>query len=151
VPKSSLGLIGNEFTVDWSPYLSAEWHDEVDTTLSPAKVAELAKKITALPPGFVLHGRVQRIIDERIRMGAGEIDMDWGFAETMAYAGLIDEGLRLPGDRTGHGAEVRFSTDMLCCITSAIRKNLFPADHFEKAFGFQNHRFAAVRGSCSRL
>ncbi len=105
VPKSSLGLIGNEFTVDWRPYSSAEWHDEVDTTLSPAKVAELAKKITALPPGFVLHGRVQRIIDERIRMGAGEIDMDWGFAETMAYAGLIDEGYdcRVTGQDTGRG------------------------------------------------
>lgn len=105
VPKSSLGLIGNEFTVDWSPYSSVEWHDEVDTTLSPAKVAELARKITALPPGFLLHGRVQRIIDERIRMGAGEIDMDWGFAETMAYAGLIDEGYdcRVTGQDTGRG------------------------------------------------
>ncbi|HUD97595.1 MAG TPA: 2-oxoglutarate dehydrogenase E1 component [Woeseiaceae bacterium] len=105
VPKSSLGLIGNEFTVDWSPYLDAEWHDEVDTTMSPAKVAELARKITALPPGYVLHGRVQRIIDERIRMGAGEIDMDWGFAETMAYAGLIDDGYdcRVTGQDTGRG------------------------------------------------
>jgi 2-oxoglutarate dehydrogenase E1 component len=105
VPRSSLGLIGNEFTVDWSPYLDAEWHDEVDTTISPAKVAELARKITALPPGYVLHGRVQRIIDERIRMGAGEIDMDWGFAETMAYAGLIDDGYdcRVTGQDTGRG------------------------------------------------
>jgi 2-oxoglutarate dehydrogenase E1 component len=105
VPKSSLGLIGNEYTVDWRPYLDATWDDEVDTTLDVAKVAELAKKITALPPGFVLHGRVKRIIDERARMGAGEIDMDWGFAETMAYAGLIDEGFdcRVTGQDTARG------------------------------------------------
>ena len=105
VPRSSLGLIGNEYTVDWNPYWEADWRDEVDTTISPAKVSELAKKITALPPGFVLHGRVQRIIDERIRMGAGEIDMDWGFAETMAYAALLDEGYdcRVTGQDTGRG------------------------------------------------
>jgi 2-oxoglutarate dehydrogenase E1 component len=105
VPKSSLGLIGNEYTVDWSPYLDATWDEEVDTRLDVAKVAELAKKITALPPGFVLHGRVKRIIDERARMGAGEIDMDWGFAETMAYAGLIDQGFdcRVTGQDTSRG------------------------------------------------
>jgi 2-oxoglutarate dehydrogenase E1 component len=105
VPKSSLGLIGNEFTADWSKYFDSHWDEEVDTTIGPEKVAELAKKITALPPGFVLHGRVKRIIDERVRMGAGEIDMDWGFAETMAYASLIDQGYdcRVTGQDTARG------------------------------------------------
>jgi 2-oxoglutarate dehydrogenase E1 component len=105
VPKSALGMIGNEFTVDWRPYLNASWDEEADTTLSPAKVAELGKKITELPPGFVLHGRVQRIVTDRIRMAAGEIDIDWGFAETMAYAGLVDEGFdcRVTGQDSGRG------------------------------------------------
>jgi 2-oxoglutarate dehydrogenase E1 component len=98
-------LIGNEYTVNWEPYLSASWDDEVDTTLSPAKVAQLAAKITVMPAGLTLHGRVQRIITERQRMAAGEIDMDWGFAETMAYAGLIDQGLdcRITGQDSGRG------------------------------------------------
>ena len=105
VPKSSLGLIGNEYTIDWSPYLDATWDEEVDTTLDVTKVAQLAKKITALSPGFVLHGRVKRIIEERVRMGSGEVDMDWGFAETMAYAGLIDQGFdcRVTGQDTARG------------------------------------------------
>jgi 2-oxoglutarate dehydrogenase E1 component len=105
VPKSSLGLIGNEYTVDWSPYLDATWDEEVDTTLDEAKITELAKKITTLPAGFVLHGRVKRIIEERVRMAAGEIEMDWGFAETMAYAGLIDAGFdcRVTGQDTARG------------------------------------------------
>jgi len=52
-----------------------------------------------------LHGRVQRIMEERKRMAAGEIDMDWGFAETMAYASLISEGndVRLVGQDSGRG------------------------------------------------
>ncbi|MGB5347178.1 MAG: thiamine pyrophosphate-dependent enzyme, partial [Woeseia sp.] len=78
VPRSHLGMIGDEFTVDWSPYLDANWYDAVDTTLSQAKVDELATKITTLPDGFTLHGRVQRIISERRKMAADEVPMDWG-------------------------------------------------------------------------
>ena len=105
VPKSSLGMIGNEFTVDWSPYLDATWDEAVDTTLSPAKAAELSAKITKVPPDLVLHGRVRRIMDERSRMAAAEIEMDWGFAETMAYAGLLDSGYdcRIVGQDSGRG------------------------------------------------
>ncbi len=105
VPKSSLGLIGNEFTVDWSRYQDAAWDQDVDTTISPGTVDKLAKVITDLPPDVKLHGRVQRIIDERKKMGAGEIDMDWGFAETLAYASLIDQGMdcRLVGQDAGRG------------------------------------------------
>jgi len=105
VPRSSLGLIGDEFTVDWSPFVHVNWDDAVDTTISPATVAKLSSAITELPPDMKLHGRVQRIIDERARMAAGEIDMDWGFAETMAYAALIEDGFdcRLVGQDSGRG------------------------------------------------
>ncbi|MDH3267129.1 MAG: 2-oxoglutarate dehydrogenase E1 component, partial [Gammaproteobacteria bacterium] len=105
VPRSSLGMIGNEFTVDWSPFASANWDDVVETTISPATVTRLSKAITEYPPDMKLHGRVQRIIEERIRMAHGEIDMDWGFAETLAYAALIDAGFdcRLVGQDSGRG------------------------------------------------
>ena len=105
VPKSTLGMIGDEFTVDWSPYLGAQWNDDVDTTISPKTVDELSAAITHLPADMKLHGRVQRIIDERVSMAAGTVDMDWGFAETMAYASLINEGIncRLVGQDSGRG------------------------------------------------
>jgi len=105
VPKATLGMIGDEFTVDWTPYIGAEWHEDVDTTISPKTVAELGKAITAVPADMKLHGRVQRIIDERGNMAAGSADMDWGFAETMAYASMITEGVncRLVGQDSGRG------------------------------------------------
>jgi 2-oxoglutarate dehydrogenase E1 component len=105
VPKSSLGMIGDEFTVDWSPYVNVAWDQEVDTTISPATVKRLGKAITTFPQEMRLHGRVQRIIDERIRMTNGEVEMDWGYAETMAYAALIDDGFecRLVGQDSGRG------------------------------------------------
>ena len=105
VPKATLGMIGNEFTVDWSPFLDANWDDIVDTSVSPKTVDRLAKQITTVPPDMRLHGRVQRIMDERARMASGEVDMDWGFAENMAYATLLDENfeVRLVGQDSGRG------------------------------------------------
>jgi len=105
VPKASLGMIGNEFTVDWTPYLDATWDEPVDTTITPARAERASKYFTDIPDDLKLHGRVQRIVDERARMAAGEIDMDWGFAETMAYATLIEDGYacRLVGQDSGRG------------------------------------------------
>lgn len=105
VPKSSLGLIGNEFTVDWEPFLHTEWDEQADTTISPATVAQLGAAITDIPPDVKPHGRVQRIMDDRIKMSNGDMDMDWGFAETMAYASLLVEGheVRLVGQDSGRG------------------------------------------------
>jgi 2-oxoglutarate dehydrogenase E1 component len=105
VLQSSLGTVSHEFSADWSPHINAGWDEDVDTTLSPALVQELGRKITELPPGLVLHGRVQRIITERRKMLDGETDMDWGFAESMAYAGLIKEGYncRVSGQDSGRG------------------------------------------------
>ena len=105
VPESSLGMIGDEFTVDWRPFLGAKWDEAVDTTISPAKAADLGSALTTIPPDMKLHGRVQRIMDERVRMTTGNVDMDWGFAETMAYASLIRDGYdcRLVGQDCGRG------------------------------------------------
>ena len=105
VPKAALGMIGDEFTVDWSPFLNANWDEVVDTNISPATVSDLGKALTNLPPDMKLHGRVQRIVDERVRMVNGKVDMDWGFAETMAYASLLKNGIdcRLVGQDSGRG------------------------------------------------
>jgi 2-oxoglutarate dehydrogenase E1 component len=105
VPKSSLGMIGNEFTADWTPYLDHEWDEVVDTSISPKTVERLCETVATVPPDMKLHGRVQRIMDERAKMAAGEVDMDWGFAEIVAYASLIDDGYdcRLVGQDSGRG------------------------------------------------
>ena len=105
VPKSSLGLIGNAYTVDWTPFLNSQWDDPVDTTISPQTVVDLGKSITTIPPDVRPQGRVQRIMDERNKMVAGEVAMDWGFAETMAYASLLKDGhdVRLVGQDSGRG------------------------------------------------
>ncbi len=105
VPRSSLGMIGNEFTIDWSRFTHPDTDAVVDTSISPKTVEALGKGITAYPGDMKLHGRVQRLMDERVRMAKGDVEMDWGFAETMAYASLIREGYdcRLVGQDSGRG------------------------------------------------
>jgi len=100
-----LGMIGNEYTIDWSPFHSHDWDQKVETRLAGPKVKELSAAITHVPPGFSLHSRVKKIMDDRLAMASGKIDMDWGFAETMAYAALLDEGysVRLTGQDTERG------------------------------------------------
>ncbi len=105
VPQAALGMIGNEFTVDWSSYRDADWDEPVVTAIGEEKLSDLAGAIVDLPERIELHPRVQRIIEDRRKMGRGDLDMDWGFAETMAYAALIDEGfdIRVTGQDSGRG------------------------------------------------
>ncbi|MEE4638827.1 MAG: 2-oxoglutarate dehydrogenase E1 component [Wenzhouxiangella sp.] len=92
-------------TVDWEPYLDADWRDSAETGLPMADVEALGQAITAVPEDFKLHRQVERIIDTRRKMVAGKVPMDWGFAETLAYASLIraGHGLRLVGQDSGRG------------------------------------------------
>lgn len=95
----------HEFTIDWSPYINKDWRSEGDTRVSVDKLRELSEKMTTLPEGLSLHSRVNKIVDDRRKMAAGALPMDWGFAENMAYATLIDEGypVRLSGQDCGRG------------------------------------------------
>jgi 2-oxoglutarate dehydrogenase E1 component len=102
---AALGMIGNQYTVDWSRYQAAVLGDSIDTAVPATEIARLAGIVTAVPDGFKLHPRVNRIIEDRHRMVAGELDLDWGFAETMAYATLLAEGyhVRLVGQDSRRG------------------------------------------------
>ncbi|MEW6169068.1 MAG: 2-oxoglutarate dehydrogenase E1 component [Pseudomonadota bacterium] len=105
IARVTLGLVGNKHTVDWRKYSQGEWDTPVDTTITPDALRTLSTKLLALPEGFTLHPRVQKIYDDRAKMAAGELPMDWGFAETMAYAALVNEGfsVRLSGQDARRG------------------------------------------------
>ncbi|HKC17761.1 MAG TPA: thiamine pyrophosphate-dependent enzyme, partial [Steroidobacteraceae bacterium] len=95
----SLGMIGNKYTVDWSRYQGVDAGAAVRTALTPSKLAALGKRLLEYPEGFTLHPRVAQILANRGKMLAGELPLDWGCAETLAYASLLDEGsaVRLSG------------------------------------------------------
>jgi 2-oxoglutarate dehydrogenase E1 component len=105
VVSSAVGFVGNKFTVDWTRFDEVNFSLPVRTRISAERVETLSAGITTWPEDFKLHPRVERIMTDRRRMAAGEIPMDWGFAETMAYASLLTEGyaVRLTGQDSRRG------------------------------------------------
>jgi 2-oxoglutarate dehydrogenase E1 component len=105
VSSAVTGIGGNPFSVDWSRYSDVDFGEVVRTRLPKERVSALAAAITHVPEGTQLHPRVERILADRKRMATGELPMDWGYAETMAYASLLTEGfaIRLTGQDTGRG------------------------------------------------
>jgi 2-oxoglutarate dehydrogenase E1 component len=91
--------------LDWTPYLIAKWTDKADTSVPQETLRRLSDKLTVLPEGFELHPVVKRLLTEREKMTLGELPLNWGYAETMAYATLLDEGheVRLSGQDCGRG------------------------------------------------
>ncbi len=96
---------GTRYTVDWNPYAGDDWNEAVATRISLQRLRKLSAKCGELPQGFEVHSRVARILVDREKMAAGDIPMDWGFAETMAYASLVEDGceIRLSGQDSARG------------------------------------------------
>lgn len=95
-----------EYAVNWSKYKSTlSWRSPVSTCLPLQRFQYLAQRLVSLPEGFKLHPRVEKIIADRRAMGKGELDLDWGMAENLAYASLVTEGcpIRLSGEDCGRG------------------------------------------------
>jgi 2-oxoglutarate dehydrogenase E1 component len=93
------------FLINYEPFKRTAWDMRVETAVSPRLVSRLTERFTAAPDHFTLHPTVAKIIENRKRMGAGELEMDWGYAETLAYATLLDAGfpVRISGQDSGRG------------------------------------------------
>src|SRR4029077_6793864 len=84
--RASLGMIGNKYTVDWSSYAQIDWTERVPTGVPLTRLQSLGERITSFPEGFVLHARVAQVIANLRKMMQGAQPLDWGCAETLAYA-----------------------------------------------------------------
>ncbi|HEX7690305.1 MAG TPA: 2-oxoglutarate dehydrogenase E1 component [Burkholderiaceae bacterium] len=94
-----------KYAVDWSPFLGKKWTDAADTALPVAEFKRLAERITTIPSNFKLHPLVEKVIADRAAMGRGEINVDWGMGEHLAFASLVASGypVRLSGEDSGRG------------------------------------------------
>ena len=91
--------------VDWSPYLGHRWDVAADTAVPLTELKALSESCNEVPDGVAVHRVVKKLMDDRLKMGAGARAINWGFAETMAYASLLQEGypVRLTGQDVGRG------------------------------------------------
>jgi len=105
VEQTVLTNYRREFAVDWSPFLGTHWAHPVDTTLPLADIQRLTEKFTTVPEGFKPHPTVQKVLTARQAMAEGSQNVDWGMAETLAYASLVTNGygVRISGEDSGRG------------------------------------------------
>jgi 2-oxoglutarate dehydrogenase E1 component len=94
-----------EYAVKWKPYLGKSWKEKAETKLPLSKLKTLAKKLEELPNNFVVQPQVKKMLDTRKKMTEGEMPLNWGYAETLAYASLLDEQypIRLCGQDAARG------------------------------------------------
>ena len=92
-------------SVDWKPYFNVKWTDEFKTSFDPKRLDFLAERLLDIPGDFNLHARTKKIMQDRQKMKDGELALDWGMAENLAYATLLDEdfSVRISGQDSGRG------------------------------------------------
>jgi 2-oxoglutarate dehydrogenase E1 component len=103
-PKILYGL-KPALAIDWAPFMGVDWRHPADTAVPLAKLKHYAARLTDIPPNFKLHPSVERLLAARREMGEGKVPCDWGMAENLAYASLVDEGhpVRISGQDAGRG------------------------------------------------
>ena len=95
----------SKYAVDWVPFLGKKWSDAADTAIPLTEWKRLAERITAVPDNITPHQLVKKVLADRAAMGRGEINVDWGMGEHMAFASLVASGyaVRLSGEDCGRG------------------------------------------------
>ena len=104
--QSALTVENRENSVSWERFKKeVPWTTPVDTAVPRERLQRLAQRLTEVPENFVLHSRVEKILADRIAMGNGELPLDWGMAENLAYAALLTDGyaVRLSGEDCERG------------------------------------------------
>ncbi|EGZ44901.1 2-oxoglutarate dehydrogenase E1 component [Neisseria wadsworthii] len=105
VEQTRLTDYESKHRIDWSKYQSKDWREKVESGLPAADIKRLTDKFTEIPDNFALHNTIKRVIDTRKAMASGEQPIDWGMAETLAYASLVTNGIgvRISGEDSGRG------------------------------------------------
>ncbi|KEA51913.1 2-oxoglutarate dehydrogenase [Mangrovibacter sp. MFB070] len=95
----------NMHSFTWSPYLNHDWDESYPNKVDMKRLQELAKRISTVPDAVEMQSRVAKIYGDRQEMAAGNKPLDWGAAENLAYATMVDEGIpvRISGEDAGRG------------------------------------------------
>ena len=97
--------VKNPYFSDWSRFRDTQWNEKDDTAMPIEDLRRLSQRLTNIPGNFRLHPRVEKIISDRREMGIGKTPLDWGMAENLAYASLLEAGfsVRISGQDVGRG------------------------------------------------
>ena len=91
--------------VDWTPYIGHDWMTPANTGIELKLLQTVANKMLDIPDGIVVQKQVEKIYEDRRKMAGGALPLNWGMAETLAYATLLEQGysVRMTGQDVGRG------------------------------------------------
>jgi 2-oxoglutarate decarboxylase len=75
------------------------------TNVGMEMLLQVARGLTTLPSGFKLHPKLKPLIEKRKTLTGGNAEIDWAFAESLAFGTLAYEGtpVRLSGQDSARG------------------------------------------------
>jgi 2-oxoglutarate decarboxylase len=87
------------------PIADEDGSNVLETAISGETLKTVSETISLVPEGFHVNPKMVGQLARRAKMGAGEVPMDWGFAEAIAFGSLVQEGtrIRLSGQDSGRG------------------------------------------------
>jgi len=105
VAKSLADHSNTSLWFDWTDYMNVLWWPKVDTSFKAKKFISLATQICEVPDSFQLGNQASKIFNDRKKMTEGSLGINWGYAESMAYASLLQEGfpIRITGQDVRRG------------------------------------------------
>jgi len=134
----------------WAPYQHGRYKPEyeVDTGLTPEKLAEITDGLVRVPEGFHIHPKIAKLLEQRAEMGHGKRAVDYGFAEMLAFGSVLLEGnpVRLTGQDTERGT---FNQRHAVLIDTKTEHNYLTLSHLSKQQAFcQVHNSSLSEAGC---
>jgi 2-oxoglutarate dehydrogenase E1 component len=134
VSRPVLGDSTYHYTGQWQKYEGQDWKVAFNAQVSLDEIRLCNEKLSQLPAGFELHPRVAKVMENRAKMSAGALPLDWGYAENLAYATIITQckGIRLIGQDVGRGT---FSHRHIALHNQLNGETYFPIQHISENQG----------------
>jgi len=126
---------------DYEPVSENNWDDAIATGVSRDQLLRYAHDLSQSPKNFTLHPKLQRLFTERLQRL--ESQMDWAFAEQLAFASLLCEGtpIRLSGQDSCRGT---FTQRHAVWIDQTTGEQYVPLSHLQLQQGHFEVRNSAV-------
>ena len=91
----------------WDNYVGGRYKPEyeVETGMPREQLDEIAERLVTYPEGFHVHPKIKKLLEQRAKMGAGSLPVDYGMAEALAFGSLVKSGVpvRLTGQDSRRG------------------------------------------------
>lgn len=131
---------------DWLPYLGKQETKYIYKPIPKIILRKLALKMCEIPEEINAQMQVKKAVTDRIKMANSELPLNWGFAESLAYATLLNEGypVRISGEDSGRGTFSHRHAVVKNMNTKSQLKEYVPLKHIN-----ENVRFDIIDSTLS--